>query len=432
MTFTRLMISALLVAVAVTAAPTHAQPRNPLPRNPQFEPPVLAPIPGEPVVEDHRRWLTGQLKQAPKNLDPKVLKDLLDELNKMPKDQQPDTTQIEKMLKENPAFKDPEFLKQFEKMLKDPDFPKNMEGKLPKDTPVPDKDQGQELANKLKDVMESGKDKDGKPLFPKDGILPKDGPDPTKAGLAGGNNPYEDNEWVKWAEKNFGDSPAAKDAIKDLVSSMQKGDLKGLFDDVPEFKDGTWKDFTEWGKSNGADFSKIKPPDISMGKSGPNFGGGGGSGSTYSGGGSSSGIGAGGIGLGGGGGTALMVIAGIAAAIFIGLMLFRRWKVEQARREAMGLGGSAGIDLDLIRTREELVQAFDHVSLDQIGEEARPWNHRVIADEFADSKPALVAPATELANLYERARYAPLDEDLSAGEFADARRDLRAIAGGSA
>ena len=96
---------------------------------------------------------------------------------------------------------------------------------------------------------------------------------------------------------------------------------------------------------------------------------------------------------------------------------------------AQGAGGPGGIDFDAIRTREELVPAFDHVSLDQIGEEARSWNHRVIADQFAEVKPAQAAPANELAGLYERARYAPQDEDLSAGDFADARRDLRAIAG---
>ena len=81
---------------------------------------------------------------------------------------------------------------------------------------------------------------------------------------------------------------------------------------------------------------------------------------------------------------------------------------------------------------EELVRAFDQVSLDQMGEEARSWNHRVIADQFAEVKPAQAAPATELAGLYERARYAPVDEDLSAGDFADARRDLRAVAGSPA
>ncbi|HEX3147323.1 MAG TPA: DUF4129 domain-containing protein [Gemmataceae bacterium] len=417
----RHLVAALAVALLASATPLHAQPL--------LEPDRKLQIPGEPTVPDYRKWFTGQLKQPPK-LGPNDLKELLEQLKKMPKDKQPSKEELEKLFK-NPAFKDPEFLKQFDKMLHDPDFPKNLEGKLPKDTPVPDKDQGAELANKLKEAIESDRDNVGKQIFPKDGP-PKDLPDPSKL-PAGDTDPYADNEWVKWAEKNFGDSPAAKDAIKDLVKSMEKGDLKGIFDDVPEFKNGGWKDITEWGKSNGADFGKIKPPDISTGNSMPHISGGGGSNYTGGGGGGSAGgIGAGGIGLSGGGGTALMVIAGIAAAIFVCLMLFRRWKAEQARREALGIGTANGIDLDAIRTREQLVEAFDQVSLDQIGEEARPWNHRVIADEFAELRPTQAAPATELAGLYERARYAPLDEDLSAGEFADARRDLHAITGGAA
>jgi hypothetical protein len=90
--------------------------------------------------------------------------------------------------------------------------------------------------------------------------------------------------------------------------------------------------------------------------------------------------------------------------------------------------GRNGIDFDAIRTREQLVHAFDHVSLDRIGDDARTWNHRVIADQIAEVKPANAEPADQLAGLYERARYAPLDEDLTAGEFSEARRDLRVIA----
>jgi hypothetical protein len=69
------------------------------------------------------------------------------------------------------------------------------------------------------------------------------------------------------------------------------------------------------------------------------------------------------------------------------------------------------------------------VSLDQMGEQARPWNHRVIADQIAEIRPAHAEPADQLAGLYERARYAPLDEDLTTNEFSEARRDLRVIAG---
>ena len=42
-------------------------------------------------------FLAGKVPN-PKDVDPKVLKDLMDKLNKMPKDQQPDKAQIEEML----------------------------------------------------------------------------------------------------------------------------------------------------------------------------------------------------------------------------------------------------------------------------------------------------------------------------------------------
>jgi hypothetical protein len=429
------IVSVLLVAGVAFGQPSRPPggPLTPIPKKQTFGPGFIpgrgnAALDRDDSIEDPRPFLGGLLgKTAPKDVNPKDLKDLLDKLNKLPKDQQPDKAQLEELLK-SPAFKDPKFLEQLDKMLRDPDFPKNLEGKLP-DGSLPDKEQGPQLADKLKEVMESGKQQGAaNPEIPKGMEPPKIDPsavDPSKVPTPETKNPYTDNEWVKWMEKNFGDSPAAQDAVKDLVNSLQKGDLKGMFDDVPELKNSGWKDFADWGKSNGLDLSKVKPPDVSTGKSGPTIGGNSGGSGWPSGGGG--GGGGGGVGL-GGGGTALAVIAGIAGALFLALLLFRRWKLDQARRAAHGAGGPNGFDYDSVRTREELVRAFDHVSLNQIGEDARSWNHRVIADQFAEVKPAQAVPAAELAGLYERARYAPLDEDLSAGDFVDARRDLRAIA----
>lgn len=429
----RFLFPLLVVTLGGLAGPSPApaQPGRPgAPEAPQ-RPRVQMLIPGsdrpEPEVDDPRPFLDPKFaKNLPKDPDGKNLKDLLDKLNKLPKDQQPDKAQIEQLLKNNPAFKDPKFLEQLKKMLQDPNFPQNLQGKLPDGVPVPDKDQGAQLKDKLEEILKSGQGTGADPLVRKDGTGPKiDGDLPDVPQVPGGpqQSPYADNKWVQWMEKNFGDSPAAKDAIKDLVKSMEAGDLKGMFDGMPDLKDGAWKGMDDWGKLEGGKDWKIDPPDMSLGK-GQSWGGGGGSSSW---GGGSGSLGGGGLEL-GGGGTALAVIAGIAGALFLVVLLFRRWKLDEARRLAQGVGGPAGIDFDTIRTREELVRAFDHVSIDQIGDEARSWNHRVIADQFAEAKPTRAAPAAELAGLYERARYAPLDEDLSAGEFADARRDLRAIA----
>jgi hypothetical protein len=432
-----------LAAVTVVVAAAAAQPPGPKyggqrPSPPPvggpgvgFDLPPEIVVPDGQSVPDYRLWLQGyKTKQAPTDINPELLKKLID---KLPKDQPADPNQIKDLLEKNPEFKNPAFLNQLQELPKSDDFPSNLAGKLPKGTQAPPPDQGPVLEENFKQVIEEGHKqtvmpeggKQGDPMNP-----PKIDPktdlskiDPKTTNAAG------ENEWARWVEKNFGDSPAGQAALKDLVSALEKQDMKGMFDQVPEFKNGAWKDLDSWGKSNAGDLWKVKPPDLSGNKvTPPTIGGGSGVGG--GGGDGSSGIGGGGGGAGiGGGGQSLAVIVGIAVGILLAILLLRKWRLHQIERAAAHTTGKAGIDLDAIRTREELVRAFDHVSLDQIGEEARSWNHRVIADQIAGARPAQAEPAGELAGLYERARYAPLDEDLSAGEFADARRDLRVIAG---
>lgn len=440
----RSVLSAIftLTAVALLAASAPAQPPGPKrglqrPSSPPaggpgigFELPPAIELPEGQSVPDYRLWLQGfKTKQPPKDINPELLKKLID---KLPKDQPADPNQIKDLIEKNPEFKNPAFLNQLQELPKSDDFPNNLAGKLPKGAPVPPPEQGPVLEENFKQVIEEGHKqtvmpeggKKGDPMNP-----PKLDPntdlskvDPKSATPAG------ENEWAKWVEKNFGDSPAGQAALKDLLSALEKQDMKGMFDQVPEFKNGAWKDLDSWGKANAGDLWKVKPPDLSGNKvTPPNIGGGG---SNVGGGsGGVSGFGGGGGAGFGGGGQALGVIAAIAGGILLAILLFRKWKLHQIERAAAHTTGKPGIDLDAIRTREELVRAFDHMSLDQMGEDARSWNHRVIADQIAEARPAQAEPAGELAGLYERARYAPLDEDLSAGEFADARRDLRVIAG---
>jgi hypothetical protein len=126
-----------------------------------------------------------------------------------------------------------------------------------------------------------------------------------------------------------------------------------------------------------------------------------------------------------------MIVAGVLGALMLAFFFFRKYKLEK-EQALLAAAGRQGLDLSSIRTREELVAAFDAVSLDKIGDAALNWNHRVIADQFAEVQPANVEPANELAGLYEKARYAPEDEDLTQNEFADARRDLHTLAGADA
>jgi hypothetical protein len=382
----------------------------------------------EEMLDDLRRFLDPNYKRpTPKDVDPKLLKDLMEKMKGKEGQEQ-----IEKMLNDNPSFRDPEFLKQLGKMKEAEDFPRNFEQRLPPDVRPPTENK-EVFKENLKQVIESGQ----KQMWPEGG--PKGGPPKMEPG--GPNAPKStdpsagnasENEWVKFMQKHFGESDAGKSAINDLMSALGKQDSKGMFDNIPEFKNGGWKDFDSWGKANAGDLWKMKPPDMSGTKmTGPKMGGSGSSGgSSFGGGGGSSGGSLGGAGGGlGGAATPLAIIAAIAAGIFLAVLLLRKWKLNREQKAAGVMSGKDGIDFDSIRTREQLVTAFDHVSLDQIGEEARTWNHRVIADEFAETRPVYAEPANELAGLYERARYAPLDEDLTTGEFSDARRDLRTIAG---
>jgi hypothetical protein len=429
---------------SVLAASASAQPLGPQPKS--IKQPVSTGgrefpngiVPSEQQVEDVRPWLSGLTKKNPaKDLDPKMLKDLIDKVQKLPKDQKADPEQLNDLLDKNPQFKDPAFLEQLKKLAENKDFPANLGQKFP-DEKLGPIENGPELKQDLENVIEAAKNQ--QPMIaPKDVAgpkpdgqnpdVPKDGIDPTTS-----KPQATDNEWVKWMQKNFGDSQAADGAIKDMIAAMEKKGGKGMFDDIPEFKNGGWKDFDKWGKSNAGDLWKIKPPDTQMGgMSGPKFGGGGGSswGGSGGGGGGGSSWGGGGGGAGGlgGGASSLAVIAAIAGALLLAFLLFRKFKLNRDEKAMAAAGRPGAIDFDSIRSREQLVNVFNAVSLEQCGEDARNWNHRVIADRFKEVKPAVADPANEVAGLYERARYAPTDEDLSTGEFADARRDLRALAG---
>jgi hypothetical protein len=392
-------------------------------------------------VDDVRQWLLGQ-KAKPKtdDIDPKKLQDLMQKLNQNKDNVDP--KQIEQLLKDNPQFQNKEFLDQLKKLVDDPNFPQNLENKLPKEDGVPPIENKEDLEKKLNEVIKSGNEQIDPNLLPKeDPKLPKVDPNnpdmPKDPKLDPGTDPAFDNEWVKWLDKNFGDSPATQDALKDLANSLKGENGKGLFDDIPELKNGGWKELENWGKANSGELSNFKPPKMegNTGGGSTNFGGGGGGGGSHfgSGGGSSNSFGGpgGGTGLGSGGVSSLAIIAATVGALILAVLLFRKWKVHQSER-AIQAHARHGIDFEAIRSREELVRAFDTVSLDQHGDDARNWNHRVIADQFRTQQPTNADAAEEVAGLYERARYAPVEEDLTAGDFASARRDLRVIAGATA
>jgi hypothetical protein len=131
-----------------------------------------------------------------------------------------------------------------------------------------------------------------------------------------------------------------------------------------------------------------------------------------------------------GGGLALLqillilaVLAVIAVAVWRLLGRARRRDVQAALRQSIW-----PLPPTQVTTRAQLIQAFEHLALVVLGPEARTTNHRDIADNLG-TVPEHTQAADELATLYERARYDPVEGELPASDLAAARRDLCLLAG---
>jgi hypothetical protein len=395
--------------------------------------------PPDEQIPDLRSLFEGTGK-APHGIDPKAYKELFERLST---DGKLKANDFKDIFKDNPNFQNPEFLKALQKMMDDPNFPDNFKGKLPTD--LPNGGENTDLFGKnLKDFLDQanrnsadqGTDWLNKQFDPSNGFDPSKADFPSlpnsPSGLEGIDPALLDNEWVKWLGQSFGDSPAAQGAMKDLLQALGNkhptfGDWSSGMKNLPKL------DPSRFGSSglSGGQF-KFRPPKFSLGsgpKSGGGWGGGGGGGGSSWGGVGSTG---GGGGIGEGGGSTLAIIAGIVGAVVLGLVFLKKWKLGQNESAHHGANGHSPLDYEGISTREELVKAVDTLTVDKMGDDARQWNHRVIAEQFAESQPAHEEPAHELAGLYERARYSPPQEDLTVGEFGDARRDLKLLSGGQA
>jgi len=84
---------------------------------------------------------------------------------------------------------------------------------------------------------------------------------------------------------------------------------------------------------------------------------------------------------------------------------------------------------EAVRTRDELVRAFEYLALLLLGPAARTRNHEEIAAGLGEQDVSRRAAAERLAGLYEQARYAPPDEVLPDTDLAAARADLSLLAG---
>jgi hypothetical protein len=83
---------------------------------------------------------------------------------------------------------------------------------------------------------------------------------------------------------------------------------------------------------------------------------------------------------------------------------------------------------DRVATREDLVLAFEHLSLLKLGPQAKVWNHLSIADRLSAGRLGQRSAAWHLARSYEQARYAPAAEALPEQILQTARDELNLLA----
>lgn len=252
-------------------------------------------------------------------------------------------------------------------------------------------------------------------------------------------------------ERNVGpldDTPAVKKALFELVEgtedikdaegnsfwdtiSKETGDSTSLADFIDSAALGdSWK------------MPKFDMPSFNWSKSDPDIGRSGGSnssGDSWWNRRSSSSNRGGPSGSGGFGGFSIPGLEGswlpivILAILLLGALIAWKvwgWKSAETGRP-FGLGGLGAwpIDPQKISTRQHVVLAFEYLSVLICGPSAKTWTHNTIAQALADLATTHGETATMLARLYELARYAPLEEPLTAAEVAEARRLVCRLAG---
>ena len=105
--------------------------------------------------------------------------------------------------------------------------------------------------------------------------------------------------------------------------------------------------------------------------------------------------------------AANVLLGGVAVVVVLGMI----WRLVTRRKQLAADGRSSlgpwPLDPARIATRDEVIQAFEYLSVLQCGTPARSWHHRAIADRLGGVEADRRVAAARLAKLYEQARYAP-------------------------
>lgn len=251
-------------------------------------------------------------------------------------------------------------------------------------------------------------------------------------------------------ERNIGpldETPEVKRALFDLVGGngldfdLKDGNGNSIWDLINKGDGSGIGDFLNGVESGNLQLPRFEFPKMGWGGGG-GFGGFGGSGSWFGGGNAStprpprpsSSSSGGGSGLGGfsfSGSWTPVILLGV---VIFGLLLWfwlKNVRFGTPSREVLvrdGLGPWP-VDPRHIETREDVVKAFEYLSVLICGPSARTWTHSTIADALSELATTHGETAVMLARLYELARYAPLDEPLTREELIEARQLVCGLAG---
>ncbi len=282
------------------------------------------------------------------------------------------------------------------------------------------------------------------PVNPPKIELPKNLPD------AGNKEKFAElaEKFMKDAENsNLGDwlrdSPAWKGAFEDLQGNFNAGDWAGKLGDNLGGKlgDGAWGDFANqlrlpekmawnWGEGALNGLKNLPKPNLNqLNFNPPQFKGPNWAGPNFGGGPKLPNFGGGVPSISSNGVFAVLILV---VAVLVGWQL---WNLARKRRPKVALATNVGpwpVDPHAVSTRTQLVQAFDYLAILKLGLAAKPWNHRVVAEQWSKRLKQCRDAARALADLYETARYTTGDETLTAAERTQARATLAHLADASA
>ena len=125
-----------------------------------------------------------------------------------------------------------------------------------------------------------------------------------------------------------------------------------------------------------------------------------------------------------------VIVLGIVALAILLWIVVKNMRIPATEVALVRDGlGPWPVDPRRINTREDVVKAFEYLSVLICGVSARMWTHNTIAESLAELAATHGETAAMLARLYELARYAPLDEPLTREEVMEARELVCGLAG---